>query len=198
MRIRKLVCYGDSNTYGYDPRCYAGDILSTAVRWTGRLNAMPEWLVTEYGSNGRQIPTSPPEFAALDQALQKEAPLDCLIVMLGSNDALFMPSPTPQAVGDRMEELISRTLALPAMKNAAFLLVAPPRAALEGMDWRCGIISKLGRPYAALAEKYGVEFADAGSWGPEMAFDGIHMSPEGHRLFAEKIDEKLKMIFSQQ
>ena len=32
---RRVLVFGDSNTYGYDPRCYAGDILSPAVRWTG-------------------------------------------------------------------------------------------------------------------------------------------------------------------
>ena len=71
MRIRKLVCYGDSNTYGYDPRCYAGDILSPAVRWTGRLKRHAGMAGGRIRSNGRQIPTSPPEFAALRSGAAK-------------------------------------------------------------------------------------------------------------------------------
>ena len=97
-----------------------------------------------------------------------------------------------------MEELISRTLALPAMKNAAFLLVAPPRAALAGDGLALRNNLKAGRPYAALAEKYGVEFADAGSWCRKWPLTAYICRLKGHRLFAEKIDEKLKMIFSQQ
>ena len=34
-----MLCFGDSNTYGYDPRSYLGSRYPTEERWTGILKA---------------------------------------------------------------------------------------------------------------------------------------------------------------
>ena len=52
---RRLLCYGDSNTYGYDPRSYLGGRYPKTVRWTGLLDA-EGWKVINKGENGRSIP----------------------------------------------------------------------------------------------------------------------------------------------
>ena len=49
-----VICFGDSNTYGYDPRGYFGgrynadcrwvDILSAATGWTIRIHLSPSLL----------------------------------------------------------------------------------------------------------------------------------------------------------
>ena len=33
----KLLCFGDSNTYGYDPRSYLGDRYPSSIRWVDKL-----------------------------------------------------------------------------------------------------------------------------------------------------------------
>lgn len=50
-----LLCYGDSNTYGYDPRSYLGERYPRSVRWTGLL-AEEGYTVRNEGMNGRSIP----------------------------------------------------------------------------------------------------------------------------------------------
>ena len=35
----KILCIGDSNTYGYDPRSFFGDRYPEDVRWTDNLGA---------------------------------------------------------------------------------------------------------------------------------------------------------------
>ena len=35
-------------------------------------------------------------------------------------------------------------------------------------------------------------FADAGEWDIELTFDGVHFSEEGHKSFAQKLNELLK------
>lgn len=191
---KKIICYGDSNTYGYDPRSTIGDRLSEKIRWTGRLNAEPGFAAAEYGFNGRQIPTAEAEFRELEAILEKEAPFCCLAVMLGSNDALFMPEASPEAVVGRMDAFLTRLKRFPEMAGAQLLIIAPPRAELLGMDWRCGIISKLGAQYAPIAARQDAGFMEAGDL--PLAFDGIHLAPEGHRILAEKIIDQLKLIFS--
>lgn len=191
---RKIVCYGDSNTYGYDPRNFLGGRLPENQRWGGILNETPGFYAAEYGFNGRQIPTADAEFRALELLLRAEAPFDCLAVMLGSNDALFMPAATPQAVAGRMENFLTRVRRFPELAGALILLIAPPRAALAGMSWRCGIIAKLGGEYEALAARFGADYLAAGEL--PLAFDGIHLAPEGHRRLAEKVETRLELIFS--
>ncbi len=51
----RIVCYGDSNTYGYDPRSYLGGRYPETVRWTALLSA-DGWTVINEGENGRSIP----------------------------------------------------------------------------------------------------------------------------------------------
>lgn len=52
---QKILCYGDSNTYGYDPRFYFGGQYPENVRWTVLLERHG-WQVFNRGENGRSIP----------------------------------------------------------------------------------------------------------------------------------------------
>ena len=38
--------------------------------------------------------------------------------------------------------------------------------------------------YQQVADTLGIGFADAGQWEVELAFDGVHFTPEGHAAFA--------------
>jgi len=90
--VKRVLCYGDSNTWGYDPatrRRFAPDF-----RWTGVLaNRLgPDHLVIEEGLNGRTTrwddPIEPGRngLALLRPCLDTHEPLDLVIVMLGTND----------------------------------------------------------------------------------------------------------------
>ena len=46
----RILCYGDSNTYGYDPRSYLGGRYPASVRWTALLRAAGWPVVPENGS----------------------------------------------------------------------------------------------------------------------------------------------------
>ena len=45
----------------------------------------------------------------------------------------------------------------------------------------------LNQSYKGLAGRLGIGFADAGAWNIPLAFDGVHFTEEGHRIFAEQI-----------
>lgn len=83
-----LLCYGDSNTYGFDPRSYFGGRYPAEVRWTHRLAQATGWTVHNAGENGREIPRRAWE---LQNLLRRAADADLVTLMLGGNDLLQGP-----------------------------------------------------------------------------------------------------------
>lgn len=106
-----VICFGDSNTYGYDPRGYFGGRYDVDCRWVDILAAETSWTVCNMGQNGREIPTVAPSFPA---------DTDLLIVMLGSNDLLQGRS--PEQAAERLERFLS---GIP-LDRSKILVIAPP------------------------------------------------------------------------
>ena len=53
---------------------------------------------------------------------------------------------------------------------------------------------ELSRQYKALAAQRGIQFADAGEWDIELAYDGVHFTEEGHMRFAGGLASCLEVI----
>ena len=187
---RTVLCYGDSNTYGYDPRSFFGDRYAKDIRWTGILDGMSDWSVTCCGQNGREIPTQPRQWEQARELL-RQADADVFTVMLGSNDLLCRPGFTAEHVAARMEAFLT------SLSHPRTLLISPP-AMVPGSwvteDRLLTESARLAGCYEALAKKLGCAFADAESWGISLTFDGVHFSEEGHRTFARCIAETLDAL----
>ena len=187
---RTVLCYGDSNTYGYDPRSFLGDRYAKDIRWTGILDGTSDWSVTCCGQNGREIPTQPRQWEQARELL-RQADADVFTVMLGSNDLLCRPGFTAERVAARMEAFLT------SLSHPRTLLISPP-AMVPGSwvteDRLLTESARLAGCYEALAKKLGCAFADAESWGISLTFDGVHFSEEGHRTFARCIAETLDAL----
>ena len=177
----RIVCFGDSNTYGYDPRSYFGSQYPPDIRWTGLLQSSG-WEVVNCGQNGRLIPQEM-EFPHLDALFRRLQPYDFVAVMLGSNNILGGDSAAQAA--ERMGKFLR------CLENctggAKGILIAPPP--MKFGDWvqtqeRIDESIRLAEAYQALAQKHHLAFGDAGKWNIELAFDGVHFSAEGHAAFA--------------
>lgn len=189
---RRIMCYGDSNTYGYDPRSYLGGRYPKSVRWTGRLEA-DGWEVFNQGENGRSIPQLDFEIESAVRSVQEVRP-DILTVMLGSNDLLQRPGFAAGVCGERMERFLTAFLG----KASEILLIAPPP--MEPEDWvpdeRLLIASRrLADHYKELARRLNIHFADAGTWNVELTYDGVHFSESGHQAFADNLLKVLTALF---
>lgn len=174
----QVICFGDSNTYGYDPRSFLGDRYPADSRWVDILAAKTGWTVVNRGENGRCIPRRPVTFPP---------DTDLLIVMLGTNDLL--QGCAPEQAAARMGDFLLG-LSLPREK---MLLIAPPPLAPGAWVPDEALIDAsraLARCYRALADQLGVRFADAGSWHVALAYDGVHFSEQGHRAFAAGLYEE--------
>ena len=177
----KILCIGDSNTYGYDPRSYLGDRYPAEVRWADRLDNCE---VINCGVNGMTVPREHSRYTGLIRINEP----DLIIVMLGTND-LFRGQSAEQ-IANRMDRFISPIIDM----GKPVLLISPP--VLQYGEWVLDddLVDEsqdLGRAYREFADSKGCLFADSAEWNIEMTFDGVHFSPEGHAVFAEKLGDVL-------
>ena len=180
----RIICFGDSNTYGYDPRDPLGSRYDAQNRWADLLALQTGWQVRNRGENGRQIPH---RRGTMDQAvrmLRANGPVDALVIMLGTNDILQGAS--AEEAAERMDAFLEQVLPV----CGRVLLIAPPMAAGEWVtQTQIRENARLAKALAAVASERQIAFADGSAWPVELAFDGVHLTEAGHRCFAEKIRE---------
>lgn len=175
----KVVCFGDSNTYGYDPRSWLGGRYQADSRWVDLLAQKTGWDVVNLGENGRCIPLRP---------ITLPADADLVIVMLGTNDLL--QGCTPEKTTDRMKRFL-QSLSLPPEH---ILLIAPPPMAPGEWVADSSLTESsylLAKYYRELAGQLGVRFADAGDWHVTLAYDGVHFTEQGHQAFTQGLIQEV-------
>lgn len=181
----KILCYGDSNTYGYDPRDPFGGRYEADERWPELLAGKTGHTVVNAGMNGREIPRTFTALRALCRLVEEETP-DLLAVLLGTNDVLngATPEEASAAMGMFIAALRER------FPELTVLLIAPVPFAIPGYaQSECS--RQLSAVYRALAKKEGLLFADAGQWNIPLGYDGIHFTADGHRIFADRLADCL-------
>ena len=190
---KRILCLGDSNTYGYDPCGALGGRYPKDVRWTGRLGETG-LTVFNRGMNGRTVPNES-QYDAFSELIASVQPLEAVTVMLGTNDILQGQS--AEAAAQQMAPFLE------AMRKSAgeakMLLISPP--ALCPGDWvqSDAVIAEsemLADHFAKIATERQIAFADAAEWGVGLAFDGVHFTQAGHVAFFEGAYAALKTLLS--
>ena len=198
MAAKRILCFGDSLTWGWVPVADGAptDRFARHVRWTGvladRLGA--DYEVIEEGLSARTTnlddPTDPRLNGAayLPSCLAGHLPLDLVIIMLGTNDtkAYFRREPLDIALG--MSVLVTEVLTSAGGVGTGYpapqvLVVAPPPLAPMPHPWFQLIFeggqrksAELATVYGALASFMKVPFFDAGSALTTQGVDGIHFT----------------------
>lgn len=178
----RIVCFGDSNTYGFDPRGYLDDRYENC--WPELLALHTGWEVTNAGMNGRTIPRHVP-----DWILNAYQSTDCFLVMLGTNDLLQGASALDTA--RRMESFLTQIIP----HCGDLLLVAPPTMQRGAWVSTADLVTesiRLMEEYRALAQKLNIAFADTRDWNIALAFDGVHFTQEGHHTFAAQMEKQIQ------
>ena len=170
-----ILCFGDSNTFGYDPRSFLGDRYD--LPWPEALAALTGWNVRNNGSCGRRVPAG-------ETVFPKNAEL--ILVMLGTNDLLN--GDDPRSIAKRMARFLSTS-----DRGKTVLIAPPPLCRGEWVSGDALILRSrlLAGAYQTVAERLGIRFLDAGEWRIPLCFDGVHFTEEGHRLFAAQIARSL-------
>lgn len=208
---RTLLCFGDSNTWGFDPA--TGARYPRAVRWPGVCASElgDGWHVLEAGLNGRTTVFEDPlgDLAGvrhLGPVLASAAPVGVVVIALGTNDLKARFSASAAEIADGAGALVERVLASDAGPDdaaPAVLLVAPPPVGdvytvagddpdereATALTWRDARERSLGfaRHYRRVARELGVAYLDAGTVLTSSPVDAIHWSEEGHAALGRAV-----------
>lgn len=203
--MKKILCYGDSNTYGYNP--YDGSRFDENIRWTGLIKKKFEGIaeVIEEGANNRTGFVNNPAgfmFSAqrhFPKTISKIKDLDVLVLAIGINDLQFQFDINFKTIEKGLETLILEgkkyakniILVLPAQLNED-ILKGGFRVQFD--ETSISKSKKVGREYRKLANVYGCTIFDINDFAHPSPVDGLHYDERGHELIAENLYNLLNKL----
>ena len=208
--MKRLLCYGDSNTYGHNPA--NGDRLPDEERWTGILAAAlgQEWQVIEEGLCGRTISREDATsygrngLSYLEPCLCSHFPLDAVVIMLGTNDLQCVYGAIPQTVAQSMDRFLNRleSVLSSADQHPKVLLISPVLIGDTSVNSFFGELfppevagpysRRLGPLYRKLAANHHCLFLDGAAVAQASTLDGLHMDGENHQKLAMAVLQVLQ------
>ena len=195
----RMLCYGDSNTWGYATEPCPDGRYADHERWPRVMGAAlgVNWTVVEEGLNGRTtVHADPIEGLWLDGSstftaiLRSHMPLDVVAIMLGTNDLKAKFSVGPFDIAGGIGVLLKQLARAEAGRNLGVpkaIVICPPPilnrfGAFEffGEMFAGGYEKSLRMAgfYEAAAVQCGAAFLNAGKVIATSAYDGIHLDLE--------------------
>ena len=198
-----VLCYGDSNTYGYDPRT-DGERYPLRVCWTTLLAEKlgGDYRIISEGLSGRTTAYDRVDapwkngHPYLTPCLATHKPIDYLTIMLGTNDCNVEMGLSAEEIAAGMEKLVTTAKAVTREEQGyvpriVVIVPAAIRPEIEGttFDYQLDETSvqksrDIGPLYRAIAEKHGCLFLDA-SMVETSTIDCEHLTEQGHAQLAE-------------
>ncbi len=210
--MKTVLCYGDSNTWGYDPS--TEDRYPLATRWVSVLarELGPSYQVIPEGLNGRTTVWPDPvegEYKSgktyLLPCLESHHPIDLVVLMLGTNDLKhrfgLSAWDVARAAGT-LVELIFATPWGPEGLPPQVLLLAPPPTCVAGTvfaDMFAGADEKslsLGRCFEQIAAEFECAFLDTATVIASSKTDGIHLDAAALPILGRAVAAKVKEVLA--
>jgi len=220
---KTILCYGDSNTWGYVPVQIRGkdqpaERYGSDRRWPGILQTSlgDTFKVVEEGLNGRttnlnyHIPPDRNGKTFLPVCLYSHAPLDLVLFALGGNDLKLYYGRQPEDICAGMAELIDLVQASAYghdMRSPPPVLLAIQAAPLPFAEQTVdenGIClfkdsirraQRLATLYCQLAAEKHCHTVDLTTASTPSDIDGLHLDEAGHRRVADAVYKKILEIF---
>jgi lysophospholipase L1-like esterase len=204
----EVLCFGDSNTWGFDPaslRRYRRE-----ERWPGVLQKAlgDKYHVIEEGLGGRTTVWDDPiegykngkEY--LIPCLATHAPLDLVIILLGTNDLKKRFSVSAQDIAFSAGVLVDTVNKSGSGRNLkapkVLLLVPPPLGKLtdfgEMFEGGREKSQKFSEHFKNVATMYDCELFDTSAVIKSSDIDGIHFEKETHQQLGEAVAKIVKTI----
>lgn len=188
----RVLCFGDSNTWGYCPK--------TGKRYE---ESWPRLLQTMLPELDVYIDAVPGRTTCLEGAHQEQInglqdlqsrwqrqQFDRVLIMLGTNDLQVRFKSSVLEVVERLQRYVQW------LGSDRVVLIAPVAIGEIGMFGQLfqGAAQKslqLAGAIESLAAQLGCEFIDANAYVQSNAIDGVHWLPDDHEVFAHVVAKRL-------
>ena len=198
-----IVCYGDSNTWGYDAE--TGRRFPWEVRWPGVLQSLlgGDFRIIEEGQPGRTTVWDDPieehrnGKPVLYSTLECHSPIDMVILMLGTNDLKprFSVNAFDIAAGaERLVRIIQTHLPDGQDAPPKVLLVCPApvdekvdEGAIAGMFTAAhssAVSRALPAEFEKVARQWDCLYLNAGDYVHTSPVDSVHFTADSHAALA--------------
>lgn len=213
--MKRILCFGDSLTYGTVPTSdgIPQDRYDQTIRWTGILQARlaDRATIIEEGLPSRTIDLDDPRPGKVGRngstylwpCVETHAPLDVVIIWLGTNDTKDLFNRTSEQITESLKRMliVLQEKLTQSKPDSKIIIMSPPQLDVENENakkWYSTAAPKLAafpELYIRLAKGLKIDFIDTYKLlGSPSTADGIHLSPEQNQLVAQEVYKKLEEI----
>ena len=209
---KRIICYGDSNTWGYIP---TGGRYDEDTRWPMRMQQLlgDGYAVVEEGFNGRTCVMDDPTEGGfksgvqyLPPCLMTHNPLDAVIIMLGTNDTKRRFGLTPMTIGQGMMQLVRavKIYGMNATGDPPHTIIVGPAPIRDNLmetrhaecfgEQAIAVSRGLGPELHRVSKLLRVDYFDAAPCAEVSPLDAVHLTARGHIRLAEALAEKIRTV----
>lgn len=208
MSKKRILCFGDSNTYGFIPE--NGLRYDENTRWTGILKKISgdEFQIIEAGGNNRTGFTDSVDgenftgYKLLTALLEND--LYAVILAVGTNDLQKFYYNDENDIKNGLENLIK--IINSKNPDIKIILLSPTNITRNILKSYFALMFdeisikkslKMSEIYKRVAQKHNCIFIDLNDVAKVSDTDGLHFAPESHRAIADKVYEVLTDLTKQ-
>lgn len=206
--MKRILCFGDSNTYGYKPD--GSGRFDENIRWTSRVQRRlgDKYQIIEEGLCGRTtifedaLRNGRRGVDMVGTLVESHNPIDVFVVMLGTNDCKTRYKATAGIIAKGVEQVVEQAR-LKASKEMKVLVISPillgHGVGENGYDVEFDRSSELesvelAAEYEKIARENGFYYLDASQYAAPSITDREHLDEMGHAKLADAIYGKLNEI----
>ncbi|NQZ12063.1 MAG: SGNH/GDSL hydrolase family protein [Algicola sp.] len=205
--MKNILCFGDSNTWGYTP--VTGQRYPLSVRWTGVLQQSlgDDYYVIEQGLNGRTTRLDEPGradrngIALLPVMLESHRPLALVVIMLGTNDLKAHYQQSAKDVAQSAGLLCKMVLENDYLEGQTQVLLVSPTWITKLPDDCQEVFARatdksrmLASCFAKIAEQLQIHFFNATKVVKTTNSDGVHWEAQQHNDFGQALAIKIQSV----
>lgn len=200
--MKKILCFGDSNTYGYIPGGLGR--FSETERWSGILQQILGcgYEILEQGMNNRNGFFENPEniklcgVKYLPLYLKNHIDIDICILALGTNDLQFFYNLDKNSASKGIQSLIN--IVKKANKNTKIIIIPPVKireniiSGIFSTQFDIHSVEKIKEVFPVFKQKAlknNCFYLDLNEYVTPSEVDGLHYSKDSHKIIAEVVSE---------
>lgn len=201
--MKKILCYGDSNTWGCSP--VDSSRFDEKTRWPMVMGSIlgDGFTVFEEGLNGRTVLNLSPgnrELNGIDyaaDAVRNYIPVDIVLVCLGTNDVFVAEEISLNKISDGIRDIICvmrENHISGGFRVPEVVIMSPPgfNESVEGAGFiqlQLNMLKGLSESYREIAAQNKCLFFNTSDFVAGSEIDGSHLAAESHILLGNRIAE---------